>query len=117
MLVDIFKTAIADDKITVKTEKLKNTDVPAVIVVDEYMRRYSEMGQFYGMSDGELNKTLIVNTACAAVGKLKESDADKQKFAAGYIYSLALAAYKKLSPAEMEKFHKDCMKLLFEYVK
>ena len=63
VLADIFKNAVNGDKLIVKFEKLKNADVPAVIVVDEYMRRYSEMGKYYGMSDGELSKTLIVNLA------------------------------------------------------
>jgi len=117
VLADIFKNAISDDKISVKFEKLKNGDVPAVIVVDEYMRRYSEMGKYYGMSDGELNKTLIVNLSCPVVAKLKELDEERQKFVAGYIYSLALASFKKLSPEELDKFQKDSLKLLDGYVK
>ena len=38
---DIFKEAVGDDKLTIKTERLKNAAVPAVINVDEIMRRYS----------------------------------------------------------------------------
>ncbi|MDE7214955.1 MAG: hypothetical protein K2N68_03870, partial [Clostridia bacterium] len=117
VLADIFKTALADDKISVKFEKLKSADVPAVIVVDEYMRRYSEMGKYYGMSDGEPNKTLIVNLACPVVAKLKEIDEEKQSFVAGYVYSLALASFKKLSPEELDKFQKDSLKLLDCYTK
>ena len=117
VIIDIFKNALGNDKITIKTEKLKNSEVPAVIVVDEYMRRYTEMGQFYGMSDGGLNKTVIVNTASPVIEKLKLLDGDKQKFVAGYVYSLALASFKKLSPNEQEKFNADCVKLLSDYVK
>lgn len=117
VLTDIFKNVLNNDKITIKTEQLKNEEVPAVIVVDEYMRRYSEMGQFYGMSDGELNKTLIVNTACPVISKLKELDDDRQKFVAGYVYSLALAAFKKLTPEELANFQKDNLTLLNEYIK
>ena len=117
VIIDIFKNALGNDKITIKTEKLKNSEVPAVIVVDEYMRRYTEMGQFYGMSDGGLNKTVIVNTASPVIEKLKLLDGDKQKFVAGYVYSLALASFKKLSPDEQEKFNADCVKLLSDYVK
>ena len=116
VIADIFKNALNNDKLTVKTEKLKNADVPAVIVVDEYMRRYSEMGQYYGMSEGELNKTIVVNTACPVIEKIKELDEEKQKFVANYVYSLALASFKKLTPEELEKFLKDNMKLLDFYV-
>ena len=117
VLVDIFKNTIGDDKLTVKTEKLKNESVPAVIVVDEYMRRYSEMGQIYGMSGGDLAKTLIVNTANPVVAKLKELDETKQKFTVNFIYSLALSSFKKLTPEEQEKFLGDCVTLLNEYIK
>lgn len=116
VIIDIFKNALGDDKLTVKTEKLKNEGVPAIIVVDEYMRRYTEMGQFYGMSSDELNKTVIINTANAIVQKLKELDAEKQKFVAGYIYSLALASFKKLTPEELDKLQKDSLTLLTNYI-
>jgi molecular chaperone HtpG len=116
VICDIFKTALGDDKLTIKTEKLKNATVPAIIVVDEYMRRYTEMGQIYGMSEGDLNKTLIVNIASPVIEKLKELGAEKQKFVAGYVYSLALASFKKLSPEELEKFQKDSITLLTNYI-
>ena len=117
VLVDIFKNAIGDEKLTIKTQALKNPDVPAVINVDEYMRRYSEMGSFYGMSEGDVSKTIIVNTANPVVAKIKDLGEEKQKFVAGYIYSLALLSYKKLSPEELDKFVGENITLLNEYVK
>ncbi len=116
VIIDIFKTALSDDKLTIKTEELKNKEVPAIITVDEYMRRYSEMGQFYGMSDGEIAKTVIVNTANPVVEKLKTLDGEKRDFVANYIYMLALSAYKKLSPEELDKLQKDSLKLLSYYI-
>lgn len=116
VLVDIFKNAIGDDKVTVKTQVLKNGDVPAVITVDEYMRRYSEMGQFYGMSDDQIGKTLIVNTANPVVEKIKSLSDDKQKFVAKHIYSLALLSFKKLSPEELTEFVNNNLLLLDGYL-
>ncbi|MCH5147356.1 MAG: molecular chaperone HtpG [Clostridiales bacterium] len=117
VIIDIFKTSLGNDKLTIKTEKLKNSEVPAIIVVDEYMRRYSEMGQLYGMSQGDIGKTVIVNTASPAIQKLKELDADRQKFVANYVYLLALAAFKKLSPDELSEFQKYNLELLGNYIK
>ena len=117
VIIDLFKNILSDDKITVKTEALKNGNVPAVIVVDEYMRRYSEMGRYYGMSEGELSKTLIVNTASLVIEKLKSLDEEKQKFVVRYVYFLALASFKKLSPEELGSFQNDCIALLTEYIK
>ena len=91
--------------------------MPAVINVDEYMRRYSEMGSFYGMSEGEVAKTMVVNTANPVIAKLKQLDDAKQKFVAGYVYSLALLSYKKLTPDEFAKFIDENLVLLDEYVK
>ncbi len=117
VIVDIFKNAVSNDKITVKIQSLKNESVPAVIVVDEYMRRYSEMGQFYGMSEGDLAKTLIININNEVVSKIKELDENKQKFVAEYIYLLALSSFKKLTNEESEKFQKSCFALLKDYAK
>jgi molecular chaperone HtpG len=117
VIIDIFKNAIGDDKLTIKTQSLKNESVPAIINVDEYMRRYSEMGNFYGMSDGEISKTMIVNSANPVVASLKTLDSDKQTFIAKYIYSLALLSFKKLSPEEMDKFVSDNLELLNNYIK
>lgn len=116
VIADIFKNAVGGDA-TFKTQKLKNKNVPAIINVDEYMRRYSEMGQFYGMSDGSLAKTVIINTANPIIEKIKELDDDKQKFVANYVYSLALLSFKKLSPEELDKFIEANMTLLDGYAK
>ena len=117
VLIDIFKNAIGDEKLTIKTQALKNTAVPAIINVDEYMRRYSEMGAFYGMSEGETAKTMVLNTSNPVIASIKELDDEKQKFVAGYVYSLALLSFKKLTPDEFEKFMNESEKLLAEYVK
>jgi molecular chaperone HtpG len=117
VIVDIFKNALADDKLTIKTEKLKNEGVPAIINVNENMRRYNEMGKYYGMSEGDVSKTLIVNTANPIVSEMKTLDDDKQKFVAKYIYSLALLSFKKLSPEELNTFVEANMDLLQNYIK
>ena len=69
------------------------------------------------MSEGELSKTLIVNTASLVIDKLKSLDEEKQKFVVRYVYSLALASFKKLSPEELGSFQNDCIALLTEYIK
>lgn len=117
VLQDIFKNAINDDNVKIVTQQLKNGDVPAIINVEEYMRRYSEMGQFYGMSDDQISKTLIVNTANPIVASIKSLDDEKQKFVAKYIYSLALLSFKKLTPEELNQYINDTLKLLDGYIK
>ena len=116
VLADIFKNAIGDDKLTVKFEQLKSA-VPAIIITDEYMRRYTEMGQIYGMSGGDLARTMIVNTASPVISGIKDLDEERQKFVANYVYSLALLSFKKLDAGELDKFVSGNLKLLENYMK
>lgn len=116
VIKDIFTSAIGDEKVTVKTERLKNTSVPAVINVDEYMRRYSEMGSMYGMSSNDTAKTLVLNLANPVVCKLKDCGEDKQKFVAYQIYLLALLSFKKLDTKEQDKLIENNMQLLKDYL-
>lgn len=117
VIKDIFKEALGDDKLTIKTERLKNQSVPAIINVDEIMRRYSEMGQIYGMSEGDPARTLVVNLANPIVASIKDAGAEKQKFVANQIYLLALLSFKKLSNEEQNKLIENDLKMLGDYIK
>ena len=115
VIIDIFKNAITDDKLTIKTQQLKNAQLPAVINVDEYSRRFAEMGNLYGMSNEEAGKILIVNTANPVIGKLKEMDEERQKFVAEYVYLLALSSFRKLTSEEADEFLNANLKMLSAY--
>lgn len=117
VLSDLFKNTLKNDKLTVKFENLKNADIPAIIITDEYMRRYSEMGQIYGMSDGLLSQTMIVNLSNPIINKIKELNEEKQKFVINYVYSLALLSFKKLEAEELDKFVNYNLMLLDDYIK
>ncbi|MBE7088887.1 MAG: molecular chaperone HtpG [Clostridiales bacterium] len=117
VIVDIFKNALNIENLTIKTETLKNGAVPAIINVDEYMRRYSEMGQMYGMSDGETAKTLVINTANEVIKNIKALSDEKQKLVAKHVYTLALLAFKKLSPKELNDFVNEEVQLLLNFIK
>lgn len=116
VLADIFKQSLGNDKLIIKFENLKST-VPAFIITDEYMRRYSEMGQMYGMTDGVLAQTMVVNLASPIIAKMKELDSDRQHFVANYVYSLALLSFKKLDVNELDKFINANIYLLDNYMK
>ena len=115
-LAEIFKSALGNENLTFKFENLKST-VPAFIITDEYMRRYSEMGQMYGMTDGVLAQTMVVNLSSPIVGNIKKLDAEKQHFVVNYIYSLALMSFKKLDENELDKFINANIYLLDNYMK
>lgn len=118
-LIELVKKHLVNKDIAVKTDKLKNADVPAVVNVEEFMRRMSEMNKFYGMTEADAmkNATLVLNVANDTVSKLTGLSEEKQEFIVNQIYYLAMLSYKKLSPDELADFMKRSETLLADYAK
>lgn len=117
-LVEAFKAALKNTTIAVKAEKFKSSDIPAVINVSEFSRRFGEMNAFYGLAGADAGRdmTIVINTANPAVQAFTGLDADKQKFVANQIYYMAMLSYKKLSSDEMKDFTANNMELLNKYI-
>ena len=113
---EIFRATLTDKKVTVKTEKLKDEGVSAIVNVSEFMRRMSEMNSFYRMGEETEDVTLIVNTASPAVQALKGAEEETQRAAAMQIYYLALLAYRRLNPEELDEFSRNQTKMIEKYL-
>lgn len=113
---EIFKKFLDGKHISVRTEKLKDCEVPAVINVSEFTRRMTEMNSFYQMGDGAIDKTLVVNIASSALSNLKECDEASQKLIVLQIYYVALLAYTNLKPEELEEFSRNQTQLIKNYL-
>ena len=113
----IFEKVLEGKHVTVKTEKLKDVNVSAVINVSEFARRLSEMHTFYGMGESPADMTLVVNMANSAVQALKGAPEDAQKHAAMQIYYLALMNYRPLTPDEVTDFVAINTMLIENYLK
>jgi molecular chaperone HtpG len=118
-LIETFKKHLVNKDITVKTEAFKTGKIPAVVNVDEFMRRMSEMNGFYGMEEMDVSKhaTLVLNTANPVVQSLAKQTEDKQKFVVEQIYYLAMLSFKQLQPQELSSFVENNSQLLLEYCK
>ncbi len=116
-LIDLFTKALDGTAVKIKTEKFKNTAVPAVINVSEFMRRMNEMHSFYQMGESPEDLTLVVNTACPAVMALKEAGEEAAKLGAVQIYYLALMNFRQLTSEETENFANGYGKILLKYLK
>ncbi len=118
-LVDLFKTHLVNKDVAVKVERFKSGKIPAVINVEEFMRRMSEMGGFYGMAetDPSQNAVLVLNLTNPVVSGILNQSEEKQKMAINQIYYLAMLSYKKLSPKELSDFVAQSSELLFNYCK
>ena len=118
-LLETVKRHLGKENITVKAEKFKSGKMPAIVNVDEFMRRMSEMNGFYGMEemDSAKNATLVLNLTNPVVSGLLKQTEEKQKFIVNQIYYLAMISYKKLSPEELSDFLEKSAELLFDYSK
>ena len=118
-LIELFKNNLVNKDVAVKAEKFKSETLPAVINVEEFMRRMSEMNSFYGMSEADMmkNATLVLNLSNPIVAGILEQPEEKQKFIVDQIYYLAMLSYKKLTPEELSDFVEKSTQLLSDYTK
>ena len=118
-LVDIFKKHLVNKDVQVRVEAFKSGKIPAVINVEEFMRRMSEMGGFYGMDENDptKNATLILNITNPVISGLLAQSEEKQAVIVNQVYYLAMLSYKKLSPEELADFVDKSAQLLFDYSK
>ena len=118
-LLETFKKRLVNQEITVKAERFKSGKIPAVVNVDEFARRMSEMSSMYGMAETNPDKSavLILNLTNPVVAGLLAQPEEKQAFIVNQIYYLAMLSYKKLSPDELSDFVAKTSELLFDYSK
>ena len=114
-LSEVFKTAINNEKLTVKVEKLKNDEIASVITLSEEGRRMQDMMRMYamnGMGGMDMNmfaadQTLTLNANNALVKYILENkDSEHVPMFAEQLYDLALLSNQPLSPEAMSKFVK-----------
>ncbi len=118
-MVDLFKKYLINQEIAVKAEKFKNGKLPAVVNVEEFMRRMSEMNGFYGMeaTDPTKNATLVVNLTNPVISGLLKQSEEKQKMIVNQVYYLAMLSFKQLTSEELADFVDKTSQMLFDYSK
>ena len=118
-IIEVFKKHLINKEIAVKAEKLKSGKIPAVVNVEEFMRRMSEMSGFYGMEETDPNKNavLVINVTNPVVASLCNQSEEKQALIVNQIYYLAMLSFKKLTPEELSGFIHQSSQLLFDYSK
>ncbi|MBQ7831168.1 MAG: molecular chaperone HtpG [Clostridia bacterium] len=118
-LLELVKGYLPNSEITVKAERFKSGKIPAIVNVEEFMRRMLEMNGFYGMQemDPSKNATLVLNLTNPVISGLMTQSEEKQKLIVSQIYYMAMLSYKKLSPEELSDFMDKSAELLFNYSK
>ena len=118
-LLELVKSKLLNKDIQVRVEQLKSGKIPAIINVDEFMRRMGEMQAAYGMEgfDSMKSATLVLNLTNPVVSGLLSQPEEKQALIINQIYYLAMLSYKKLTPEELSDFVEQSAKLLFNFSK
>ena len=123
-LSEVFKSALNNDKLTIKVENLKNADVASVLTLSEQGRRMQDMMKMYamgGMGGMDPNmfaadQTLTLNANNELVKYiLNNKDSENVPMFAEQLYDLAMISNQPLSVEQMTKFVKrsnDIMMLL-----
>ncbi len=118
-IVEIFKNLLVNKEIQVKAERFKTGKIPAIVNVEEFVRRMSEMQGMYGMDNLDPSKsaTLVLNLANPVVAGIVKQAEDKREILVNQIYYLAMLSYKKLSPEELADFVEKSTQVLADFVK
>ena len=117
-LIDLFKAEINDDSLKIEVKSLKNTNIPAVILLSEESRRMQEMyksygQQFAGMADMFKDEfTLVINNSNELIEKLDTLDDNTRKLVIDHIYDLAKISHSPLDSERMSKFIERSNELL-----
>ncbi len=105
--------------VTTQTKHLKAKEIPAMIVFNEFMRRFQEMNalnQMGGNGDMLKNHEIIVNPDNPTIKKIVAlTDAgewDKAKLLIQYVHDLTLLEQKQFSGKELQGFIEKTNKIL-----
>jgi molecular chaperone HtpG len=109
-------SSVIDEHVTIEFGALSDESTPALLSVDEEVRRMEEMMRMYGISQPTPpDKKLILNSASPLISKLEglcETDKELAEALASHIYKLALLSQKKFTAEEMKEFMDSSYKLL-----
>ena len=110
-LKDIFKTALNNDKLEIKVEKLKDAGMSSVLTVAEESRRMQDMMKMYNMYGmdpsmfGGMGEVLVLNANNKLVQYvLNHGEGENTAKICEQLYDLALLAHGTLTPERMTKF-------------
>ncbi len=110
-LTETFKKALANDKLEIKVEKLKDDQVASMITVSEENRRMQDMMRMYNMygmdSDmfGGMGETLVLNANHKLVQYvLNHSEGELTEKVCKQLYDMAALSHGSLTPERMTAF-------------
>ena len=117
-LAEDVKKIIGDDSLKVEVRSLKDSEVPAVILLGEQSRRMQEMYRSYGQQMAGMadmfkeEYTFVLNKSNALIEKLESLGDEDKKLLTEHIYDLARISHSPLTGEQMTAFVERSNKLL-----
>ena len=117
-VAEMFKN-IAGEHTTVKFERFKDENTPALLNISEENRRMDDMMKLYKMGGSmPLDETLVLNTSSLLISKIDNlievGEKDKAEKIARQVYMLASLSQRQLTADELVKFLDESYGLLGE---
>ena len=109
-IIELFKNQLNDDSLKIEVQNLKNSDVPAVILLSEESRRMQEMYKSYGQQFAGMagmfrdEFTLVINGNNNLIKKLDTVDEATKNMVIDHVYDLAKISHSPLEADQMSKF-------------
>ncbi len=110
-LTALFRRVLANDKLDVRVDKLKNANVASIVTLSEENRRMQDMMKMYGMAGMGMNDdfgnevTLVLNANNNLVQFVFENPNDENTdMICEQLYDLAMLKHKPLTADAMTKF-------------
>jgi len=122
-LRDLFRRSLGKEKLEVKVENLKNSNVAAMVTLSEESRRMQDMMKMYNMYGMDPSmfggeETLILNAGHPLVQALSgEEKPAEAELICRQLYDLAMISHKQLQPEEMTEFVKRTNEILLKLAK
>ena len=122
-LTDTFKKALANDKLEIKVEKLKDEQLASMITVSEENRRMQDMMKMYNMYGmnpsmfGSAGETLVLNANNKLVQYvLAHEEGDLTEKICRQLYDMASLSHGSLTPERMTQFIARSNEIMMEMV-
>ena len=122
-LTDTFKKALANDKLEIKVEKLKDGQLASMIIVSEENRRMQDMMKMYNMYGmnpsmfGSAGETLVLNANNKLVQYvLAHEEGDLTEKICRQLYDMASLSHGSLTPERMTQFIARSNEIMMEMV-
>lgn len=120
-IIEKFKKAISDDKLSIQAVSLRAEDMPAVLTVSETSRRMQEMTRLYGSISPDLfptEETLTINLANPVIKKLSlEKDENRSNRICMQIYDIACLAQRPLDKNALSAFIERSSQIMSDALK